>query len=302
MFVCALRLYPATPGGVVRCRSVCLSSAFACAPPFLVVVLGCVCVCVCAPPVPRHSWRGCVVWGCVFGLGFWLRPATPGWAVGMCVCLCARSACTPPVVAGLCGVGVFVCGLCLYPATPGWGVRCGCVCLGSGFSCAPPLLAGVLGCVCGGECSACTLLLLAGLCGAGVCAWARFSAAPDHSWLGCWDVCVFVCALRFHPAPPGWGGRCGFVCLGSGFSCAPPLLAGVLGCVCVSLRDPYPPRHSWLACAVWGCVFGLLFRLRSATPGLGVWGSCVSVSAHPLYPATPGWAVRGLRAPHYIRI
>ena len=85
----------------------------------------------------------------------------------MFVCWCARSACMPPILAGMCGVGVcvraqvlaaprhswlefsgvcvLVCVLPLYPASPGWGVRCVCVCSGSGFGSAPPLLAGVCG-------------------------------------------------------------------------------------------------------------------------------------------------------------
>ena len=50
---------------------------------------------------------GVFVWvWVVFGLRFWLRPATPGWGDGVCVCLCARSACTPPFLAGVCGVVV----------------------------------------------------------------------------------------------------------------------------------------------------------------------------------------------------
>ena len=362
VLVCALRLYPATHGWGVRCGCVCLGSGFGCTPPLLAWVLGCVCACVCAPLAPRHSWLGCAVWLCVLGLGFRLRPATPGWGVGVCVCLCVLSACTPPLLAGVCGVGVcawarvsaaprhswlgcwgvcvLVCALRLHPATPGWGVRCGCVCLGSGFGCAPPLLAGVLGCVCACVCaplaqrhswlgcavwacvlglgfrlrpatpgwrvqcgcvcfdsgfgcappllagvlvffvclcvrSACTPPLLAGVCGVGVCAWARVSAAPRHSWLGCLGVCVLVCALRLHPAPPGWGVRCGCVCLGSGFGCASPLLAGVLGCVCACVSAPLAARHSWLVCAVWTCVLGLGFRLRPATPGWGVRCGCV---------------------------
>ena len=28
------------------------------------------------------------------------------------------------------------------------------------------------------------------------CGWVRVSAAPRHSWLGCWGVCTLVCALR----------------------------------------------------------------------------------------------------------
>ena len=50
-------------------------------------------------------------------------------------------------------------------------------------------------------------------------------------------VCVCLCAvLRLYPATPGWGVRCGCVSFRSGFNCAPPLLAGVLVCVCVCVR------------------------------------------------------------------
>ena len=193
VFVCALRLYPATLCWVVRCGCEFLGSGFGCAPPVHAGVLGCVCVCVRAPPVPRHSWLGCGMWVCAVGLGFWLRPATPGWGVGVCVFLCARSACTPP--------------------------------------------------------------LLAGLCGMAVCVWAWVSAALRDSWLGCWGVCVFVCALRLYPATLCWGVRCGCEFLGSGFGCAPPLLAGVLGCVCVCVRAPvcFPPLLAGL-CGVRVCV------------------------------------------------
>ena len=348
VFVYALRLYPATPGWAVRCGCVCLGSGFGCAPPLLAGVLGPVCACVAPRLVPRHSSLGCAVRVCVLGLGFRLCPATPGWGVGACVCLCACPACTPPLVVGVCGVGVCAwaqvsaaprhswlgCwGLCvlvwplgLYPATPGWGVRCGCVCLGSGFGCAPPLLAGLLVCVCAcvrallvprhswlacavwvcvlglgfrlrpatpGRAvgvyvclcarSACTPPLLAGVCGGCVYAWAQASAAPRHSWPGCWAVCVLVCALRLYPATPGWGVRCGCVCLGSGFGCAPPLPAGLLGCVCACVRPPLVPRHSWLGCAVWVCVLGLGFPLRPAFPGRGV-GVCVCLVRAPLLP------------------
>ena len=209
---------------------------------------------------------------CVLGLGFRLGPATPDWGVVVCVCLCARSACTPPLRAGVCGVGV--------------------------------------------------------------CAGARASAAPRHSWLGCWAVCMLVCVLRMYPATPGWGARHGCVCLGSGFGCTPPLLAGLLGCVSVCGRAPLAPRHSWLGSAAWACVPGLGFRLRPATPGrvfgvcvclrarsvctppllagvcgvgvcaraqllaaprhswLGCWVVCVFVGELRLYPVTPGWGVR----------
>ena len=341
----ALRLHPATPGWGAHRGCVFLGSGFGCTPPLLAGVLGCVCSGVGAPLAPRHSWLGCAPWVCVLGPGFRLRPATPGWGVGVCVCSCACPSCTPPLLAGVCGVGVcawarvsvaprhswlecpgafvFVGTLYLYPATPGWGVRWGCVCLGSGFGCNLPLLAGMLGgvsagvgaplaprhswlgrapwmcvfglgfrlrpatlgwgvglCACWCERSASTPPLLAGVRDVGVCVWARVSAARRHSWLGCWGVCVLVWALRLHPATPGWGARRGCVCLGSGFGCAPPLLAGVFRCVCAVVRAPPVPRLSWLGCAAWVCVLGSRFRLRPATPGWGV-GVCVCSCACP---------------------
>ena len=149
---------------------------------------------------------------------------------------------------------VFVGALRLYPATPSWGVRYGCVCVGSGFSCAPRLLAGVLGRVCPCAPSACTPPLLAGVCAVGVCAWVWVSAAPRHSWLGCWGLCVFVCALLLYPATPDWGVRCGCECFGSGFGCAPPLLAAVLGCVCRCVPPACTPSFLAGVCGVWvGC-------------------------------------------------
>ena len=104
-------------------------------------------------------------------------------------------------------------------------------------------------------------------------------------------MCVFGCPLRLYFAIRGWAVRCGCTCFGSGFGCAPPLLAGVLGSVCACVPAPLVPRHSWLGCAVCLCVFRLGFRLRPATPGWGV-GVCVFVCALCLYPATPGWGVR----------
>ena len=201
--VCALLLYPATPGWGVRRVCVCLGSGFGCAPPLLAGVLGCVCVCVRAPFVPRHSWLGCAVWVCAVSAPVSAAPRH-SWL-------------------GSWGVCVFVGALRLYSATPGWGVRCGCVWLGSGFGCAPPLLAWVLRCVC--------------VCG-------RAPLVPHHSWLGCalW-VCVRGLGFRLRPAIPGW----------------------TLGCVCVCVRAPLVPHHSWLGCAVWVCVLWLGFWLRPAT-------------------------------------
>ena len=270
MIVCALILYPATPGWVVRRGCVCFGWGFGCAPPILSGVLECLCVRVRAPLVPRHSWAGCAVWVCVFGLGSRLRHATPGWGVRVCV---------------------FVCALLLYPAAPPWGVRRACVCLVLGSSCAPPLLARVL---------------------RFFCIPVRALLVPRDTWLGCavwlfvfglgfrlrpatpgWGVplCVFVCALCLYPATPGWGVRRGCVCFSFGFGCAPTLLAGVLGCVCVLVRAPLAPSHFWLGSLVWVGVLGAWLQLRPATPGWGV-GLCVFVCALGLYPANPGWGVR----------
>ena len=278
-----------------------LGSGFGCAPPLLAGVSGCVCACVRAPLVSCHSWLGCAAWVCPPGFGFQLRPATPGWGVAVCVCSCPCSACTPTLLAGVCGEGVCasaqvwaaprhswvgcwgvcvpLCVLRLLAATPGWGVRRGCVCLGSSLGCAPPLLAGV-----SGFASACVRSPLAPChswlgCAVWVCVLRLgFRLPPCHSWLGCWAVCVLVCMLRLYAATPGWGVRRGCVCVGSGFGCVPPLLAGVLGCVSVYVRAPLVLRPSWVGCAVWRCVPGLGLRLRPATPGWGV-GGCVCLCA-----------------------
>ena len=163
---------------------------------------------------------------------------TPGLRIsfGRVTCM-ARAASVPGLwklgFLLLCGVCVWVrvvfgLGFRLRPATPGRGVGV-CVCLCARSACTPPLLAGV--------------------CGVGVCAWARVSAALRHSWLGCWGVRVLVRPLRLYPATPGWGVRRGCVCFGLGFGCAPPLLTGVLGCLCVRVCTPLVPRPSWLGCA-----------------------------------------------------
>ena len=156
VLVCVLRLYPANPGSGVRCGCVCLGLGCSCAPPFLAGVLGRMCLCVCtafsspflarvcgvavcawlrvsaAPPDswlgnwvvcfgvcalsgPRHSRLGCAVCVCVLELGLRLRPVFPGWSFGG-MCLCARSACSPPVLARVCGVGV--CALIQVSAAP----------------------------------------------------------------------------------------------------------------------------------------------------------------------------------------
>ena len=258
VFVCVLRLYPASPGWGLQCGCVFLGSASGCAPPLLAGVLGSVYVCVCTPLVPRHSWLGCPVLVCVFGLGSQLRPATPGWGVGVCVCFPVCALRLVPCHSWL-GCAAWVCvlglGFRLRPATPGKGVWV-CVCL-----CAR---------------SACTPRILAGLCDVVVCFWAQVSAAtPTPGW-------GVLCALHLYPATSGWGVRRRCVSLRSGFGCGLPLLAGVLGCVCVCVRAPPLPRHSWLGSAAWLCVFWLGFRPRPATPGWGV-GLCVCLWARPAF-------------------
>ena len=293
VFVCVLRLYPATPGWAVRCRSVCLDSGFAwhpATPGWGVGVCGFSCALRLYPASP--GWGVRCRCGCL-GSGFGCAPPLLAGVLGcVCVCLCVRSACTLPLMAGVCGVGVcawalvlaairhswlgcrfwclFVCALCLYFTTPGSGVWCRCR-----FRLRPAIPGWGVGlCVCLCAHSACTLQLLAGACGVGVRAWAQVTAAPRHSWQGCWAVCVFVCALRLYPATPGWGVRCVCVCLSSGVGFAPPLLAGMLGCVCVCVRAPLGPvRLQAGACGAGVCAWALVLAAPRHS-WLGRWGGC----------------------------
>ena len=224
-------------------------------------------------------------------------PPTPGWGVGVWVCLCVRSACTLRLLAGVCGVGM--CAWTRVSAAPRpswlgcWGSVCACV--------RAPLVPrhswlgyAVWACVLGlglwlgpaspcwdvGVCLfVCALRLYPATGGWGVRAWARVSAAPHHSWLGCWAVrvCVRAPLLPRH----SWLGCAVWVCVHRlEFGLRLPLLAGLLGFACVCVRALLVPRHSWLGCAVWVCVLGLRFWLRPATPGSGV-GVCVSLRARP---------------------
>ena len=244
---------------------------------------------------------------------------TPGLRIlfGRVTCM-ARAASVPgPWTLGF----LLLCGVCVRvrvvlgssfgnPANPGW--RLWWVCLGTGcgfappfpprvcgvcgwawvLACTPPLLAGVLGRAWLCARSAWTLPFRARVCGVGVCAWARVSAASRHSWLRCRGVCVFVCASRLVPCPSRLGVRCGAVCLGLSCSRASPLLAGVLGRVCVCVRASHVCRHSWLGCAVCACVLGLDFWLCPANPGWGVGVclcSCVCPASTP--PFLAGWCL-----------
>ena len=233
----------------------------------------------------------------MLGFGSRLPPAIPSWDIWAFVFVHPRRL-TQPILAGGLGACVYVWALRLYPTIPGWGVRCACVCLGLGVCCAPPFLAGLLGCVCLCARSTCTLPILAGVfgcvclcarsaftapvlagvCGARVSAWIRVSAASHLSWLACWGVCLCARApLTCH----SWLGV--LLCV-SRFGFGLSHFQSWLGCsaVCVCLRAPLVPRQSRLRCAVWMCVLGIGFRLRSVIPGLDV-RVCVLACALHLY-------------------
>ena len=104
--------------------------------------------------------------------------------------------------------------------------------------------------------------------------WVRVLASPRHSLLA-FVVRVFGVGFPGKPDIPGWGLGC--VCLGMGFGCAPPTLAGVGG-ACVGVRAFPAPRFSWLGC--WG-----VCPLARAPPvprvprvGLPVARGCVQVA------------------------
>ena len=168
----------------------------------------------------------------------------------VCVCLCARSTSTPPILAPVCGLGACAWAL-VGGAPPFLDSMSGCVCLCARSPCSPqalarvhgarvwvrglvftpPILAWVSGCVCLCARSACTPPVLLG-CAVRVCVLGfLFWLCPAiHCWVV--GVCVFVYALRLCSANPGWGVRCG--CVGSGFGFHPAYLSlGVGACVFV---------------------------------------------------------------------
>ena len=112
-------------------------------------------------PVPRGLLH-LLLWGAVRGCLVWPRllprPATPGWGVGACVCLCALPACTPPFLAGVCCVGVRA---------------------GLGFRLCPAPLCWVVGvCMRSCVCPACPRPSWGAACGAGVCGCCRWWGLP----------------------------------------------------------------------------------------------------------------------------
>ena len=130
-----------------------------------------------------------------------------------CVCLCARSASTPPILAAVRSACVQVRALAFTRPILAGVLRCVCVCMRSNCTlpilarvraawfCVRvlpltlPILAGVFGRLSVCVPSACGPPVLAGVRGPRVCDWVRVSAAPRQTWLGCWGVCVCVHAL-----------------------------------------------------------------------------------------------------------
>ena len=232
---------------------------------------------------------------CVLEFGFRLRPAIPGWGVGVCL---------------------FVCALCLFPANPGWGTWC--ICVGWGFGFQPAKS----GWAVGGVCVCVRAPTVSPFSWVGCAVWLcvfRLRCTPRF-FAGAVGACVLVCAVLRHPANPGWragacvavralrlyrailgsGVRYECVCLGLGFGCAPQSLAGMLGCLflcarstctppiraglcgaCVGFRFRPSPRQSWFGC--WGVSVGAHAPPVPRQSWLGCWGVCVSVRAPPVY-------------------
>ena len=170
MFVCALCLYPATPGLGVRCGCVCLGSRCGYAPLFPAGAFGgCVCVCACSACTPPLLAGMC-------GVGVCAAARVPAarrqsWPGGWAVC-------------------VFMCMLCLYPAIPG---RVMCVC-GFGFrSHSAFLLVWVLGRVASCVRRTCFpppsggAVRGVGVCGS-CCGWGLSPTLPLFFLPGCGDV------------------------------------------------------------------------------------------------------------------
>ena len=213
----------------------------------------------------------------VFGYGFFVNPADPGWGLG-CLCLGTEFRFAAPILDAVCGVCVWawvlpsglgsrLClsgfGSWLHPTNSRWGVGvCVIVCALRQYLAIP---CRGLWCVCFG---------------------ARVLALPRQLWLryvvwvcecgfGFWlqpanpgcgvGVCMFVCALCLYPAISGWDFRCWCVRLLLGSGCAGQFLAGVFGCVCLC-------EHSACTLSVLAAVHGAacwfcFFCLRPANPG-----------------------------------
>ena len=124
------------------------------------------------------------------------------------------------------------------------------LCVRLGLAVAPPILAGVYdGCV-----------------------WVRVFASRRQSWLGS-VVCVFGHGF--------WPFDAGLCRVGLSFGFTPPILAGVMGCLCLCTPSPCTPPVLAGVCVVGVCAW----VRASAAPRrswLGCWGVCICVRARPL--------------------
>ena len=211
----------------------------------------------------------------VFAVGLGFRPAPHlSWLGFRDVRGCVRAPPAPCRSRFWCAVLACVLGFGfrLRPASPCRGVGvCVCLCARPVWSPAPPGWG----------------------CGAGVCSWAWVAAAPRHSWLGCWGVCVCVCAPRLYPAFPQWGVLRGRVCWARVSAAPRPSWLGCRG-VCAVVRVPrLPPPLS--GGRLWRGGVRLLPLWGLPPPSLLVffWGGGFVVSVA----GCPGLRSRGLCPP-----
>ena len=297
--VCNVCLHPNSPGWGVRCGCVCLGAGFGCAPLYIAGCWG-VGVCVHAPYSPPILAGVCGVCMSAQALAFtpailagvlrrvylcghstctlpflarvlgvsafaWVQfPAasSASWlGVFGCVCLCACSACTPPILAGVLGR----------------------VCLCAHAACTPPFLAQLYGvCVCVLGFVFWVRAAIPGLA-VWVCVFAcALCLYPSNPGGGLWCVCVGVQGLAF--TPPILAGVLESVCLRARYACTLPFLPGLCAVhVCAWVRVSAAPRQSWSGCLpVCVCVHALPVPRQYILAE--VRGACVSVPVRAFTP------------------
>ena len=197
--------------------------------------------CVRAPPAPRRFRFRCVVWACVLGSGFRLRPATPWGGVGVFVCSCARPAWSPASPGWGCCAGVCVGARALLNPRLCWlGCAVWACVLGPGLGCAALFLVELSGCVFFFACLA--LALWCWSLAVPVPGLVVLSSHPLSFGLGCWVFFFFFV--------PAW-------CVSARFECPFPRWAAAPGLV-------LPVLAGWSPCAPLGV-------LSSVPSGWGVW-------------------------------
>ena len=192
------------------------------------------------------------------------------------------------------GTCVVAYALRLHPAVSGSGVRCGRACWGWGFGCATPLFGGVLGCVCAqapvprgllhllvrGAVRGCVLVraprLFPAFPGWGVlcgrACWARLSAVPCPSWLGCRGVFSFwAClALAFMVSVAG------FPCPGPCGPCPPiPSLSGWVAGSFIFFQRGVCLRVLVSLFPMGGCSWFRVAEFGRVVPLCPFWGCCL---------------------------